>query len=330
MNVFWGAGMCGKLNLKCQHIYGGKSIAYIGQRVVKKTWGTVHLTGYRHNKQFWDVTTNEECYHKRKDEDNIRVVSKESRKFNYILGNITRSFNLRVREIFPLTYITPVIHKESRISPNQIRLSKTQLEKYMQLKYVHSMAYYDCINQHFGNDKTNLLEKIKPKDYPDSNTIIPYNLTCLDKNSSEEIDDWYKDQRNIVPYKSDMLEFVTKILDGLADFRRDNKYGHDVIKAYYDDREFIYKYIDEMIDQQNKFTRRLVKRGIDFEYFDLDKGSYKKTFGLEKNLHRNLDNPVIFQLRNAKDKKQARERYFRLRDLAEKYINKRNIKDNRL
>ncbi len=330
MNVYWGAGMCGKLNLKFQHIYGGKSFAYIGQRVVKKTYGKCHLLGYKKHKQFWDVSMTEECHHKRKDEDTIRIISKETRKLSYLLENINRSFNLRIKEIFPLTYITPVIHKESRFTPNQCKLNTKQIKKYIQLKYANTMAYYDCINQHFGSDKTNILDEIKPKNYPDCNTILPIYLTCLDKKSNKKIDEWYKDQRNIVPYKSDMLEFVVKILDTLAEFRKENKYGNDVIKAYYDDRKFVYKYIDEMIDQQNKFTRKLVENNIDFEYFDLDKGSYKKTFGLERDLHRNFDNPVIFQLKNAQDKKKARERYFRLRDIAESYINKRNIKDNRL
>jgi|TARA_B100000508_G_scaffold126465_1_gene111024 hypothetical protein len=331
MNVYWGGGMSGKTLLEFQHVYGNRSIAFCGQYVYRKKYGTCHLTGYKKHKKFWDVTMISEVHHKRIDEDNVRVSTRKLRKLQHILGGCDRGYNLRMVQIFPMHYIVPDINKPSPTPPSELTMGRKELKKYSNLKYADSIAYFSAINSQTNNNRTGVLEKMRPEYYPEVDTLIPMFLNCNPRGNDLPIDEWYKDKRNILPYKSDLREMVVKLLDGFADFRRDTKWKEDVIQAIKDDKKYVYQYLDdEVIHHHHKIARRLMKYGIDFEYFDLDKGSYKDTFGLDRSLDRNIDNPVLFQLKGADDKKKARTRYFQLVDLAEQYLQSRNIKDNRL
>ena len=131
--------------------------------------------------------------------------------------------------------------------------------------------------------------------------------------------------------KSDLQEYAVKFLDGFGDFRRGTKWGVDVIQALKEDPKFVYDYLDYNIFTVPRIhAERFKQYNINFEYFDLDKGDYKKTFDLSRTLSRNLDNPVIHQLRNTKKKKEVLEKYFILYDIAEKYLKTRGRKDNRV
>lgn len=333
MNVYWGYGASGKSNLEYQHLYGGKSFSWIGKFCAKTKSGTVHITGLQNNKKWWDYDVTNTIWHKRKDEDKVRTVSNTQRKLDYIKGCPNRSFKMRYVQIFPINYIDPDLDAKPKKNDwqNTLHLNTKGLKKYSQLKYVNTQAYFSAINNQSGKCPTGILEPMIPKYYPtDAHTICPVELISRLGNN-EPLDEWFQDQRIILPFKSNLYEYAITFLDSLGDFRRGNKWGHDVIQAIKDDPKFIYDYLDNSIFTVPKIhAERFKKNNINFEYFDLDKGDYKKTFDLSRSLSRNFDNQVIGQLRNTKKKKEARERYFRLYDVADKYLKSRGRKDNRV
>ena len=332
MNVYWGYGATGKTNLEYQHIYGGKSFSWIGKFCARTRSGTVHLTGLQNNKKWWDLEVTNTIWHKRKDEDKVRTVSNTQRKLSYILGCPSRSYKMRYVQMFPMNYIDPDLDaKPRREGRNTLRLNTKGLKKYSQLKYADTQAYFSAINNQTGKCPTGILEPMTPKYYPtDAHTICPIDLANK-WGDNEPLDEWFQDQRIILPFKSDLYEYAITFLDGLGDYRRGNKWGHDVMQALKDDEKFVFDYLDH-----NIFTilrvhaERFKQYNIEFEYFDLDKGDYKKTFDLSRSLGRNFDNAVTHQLINTKKKKEARERYFRLYDVADKYLKSRGRKDNRV
>jgi len=337
MNVYWGYGATGKTCLEYQHLYGGKSFAWISEFCAKTRFGTVHLTGFKNNKKWWDLEVTNNIWHKRIDEDKVRVVSNTQRKLCYILGGMNRSVNMRYMQIFPMNYLDPDLEaKPKKRGQNTLSLGTKGLKKYSQLKYKNTQAYFSAINNQSGKCKTGILEPMSPKYYPkDAHTICPYVLSnrCGDtyRSINRPLDEWFQDQRNIVPFKSDLQEYAVKFLDGFGDFRRGTKWGVDVIQALKDDPKFVYDYLDYNIFTVPRIhAERFKQYNINFEYFDLDKGDYKKTFDLSRTLSRNLDNPVIHQLRNTKKKKEVLEKYFILYDIAEKYLKTRGRKDNRV
>tara|TARA_B000000557_G_scaffold264332_1_gene269368 strand:+ start:114 stop:1109 length:996 start_codon:yes stop_codon:yes gene_type:complete len=331
MNVYWGGGMSGKSLLEFQHIYGNKTVAYALDYIVRVKYGTCHFTGYKKHKKWWDVTQTYELHHKRIDEDAVRVSIKKHRKLQHILGGVDRGYNIKLVQTEPMHYIVPDINKPSPKPASELTMGRKETKRYSKLKYKDSLVYFTSINSQGYNNRSGMLESMKPEMYPEVDTLIPFFLVCNSKGRELPIDEWYKDKRNIVPYKSNLLEMAVKCLDGINDFRRGNKWGIDAVQAIKDDKKYVYQYLDdEIIHHHHKIAKRLMKYGIDFEYFDLDKGSYKDTFGLDRTLDRNIDNPVLFQLKGADDKKKARSRYFQLVDLAQEYLQSRNIKDNRL
>ncbi len=332
MNVYWGYAATGKTCLEYQHLYGGKSFSWIGKFCARTRSGTVHLTGLQNNKKWWDLDVTNTIWHKRKDEDKVRTVSNSQRKLCYILGGIGRSFNMRYMQVFPMNYIDPDLDAEpKKREQNTLRLNTKGLKKYSHLKYVNSQAYFSAMNNQTGKCPTGILEPMIPKYYPtDAHTICPFELIGR-LGDNEPLDEWFQDQRIILPFKSDLYEYAITFLDSLGDFRIGNKWGIDVIQAFKDDQKYIYDYLDYSIFTVPKIhAERFKKYNINFEYFDLDKGDYKKTFDLSRSLSRNLDNQVIHQLRNTKKKKESRERYFRLYDIADKYLKSRGRKDNRV
>ena len=332
MNVYWGYAATGKTCLEYQHLYGGKSFSWIGEFCARTRFGTVHLTGFKKHKKWWDLEVTNNIWHKRKDEDKVRVVSNTQRKLCYILGGMNRSVNMRYMQIFPMNYLDPDLEaKPKKRGQNTLHLGTKGLKKYSQLKYADSQAYFSAINNQTAKCPTGILEPMIPKYYPtDAHTICPFELISR-LGDNEPLDEWFQDQRIILPFKSNLYEYAITFLDSLGDFRRGNKWGHDVIQAIKDDPKFIYDYLDNSIFTVPKIhAERFKKNNINFEYFDLDKGDYKKTFDLSRSLSRNLDNQVIHQLRNTKKKKESRERYFRLYDIADKYLKSRGRKDNRV
>ena len=331
MNVYWGGGMSGKSLLEFQHVYGNKTIAYALEYIVRVKYGTVHNTGYKKHKKWWDVSLTYEIHHKRVDEDVVRISTKSHRKLQHILGGVDRGYNFKFVQSEPMHFIVPDINKPRSKPVSELTLGKKEIKKYSNLKYKDSLVYLMSINNQGFNNRSGMLEIMKPETYPEVDTLIPFFLVCNKKGRELPIDDWYKDKRNIVPYKSNLLEMAVKCLDSINEFRSGNKWGIDAVQAIKDDKKYVYQYLDdEIIHHHHRIAKRLIKNGIEFEYFNLDKGNYKDTWGLDRALDRNIDNPVLYQLKGADNKKKARSRYFQLVDLAQEYLQSRNIEDNRL
>ena len=350
MNVYWGYASSGKTLLQFNHLYGNKSVAYIDfwykyngnltewknipRYVIKKKVGNCHLTGFKDNNLFWDITITNELHHKRIEEEDVRICTDKTRCLEYNFGCVCTNNNFEYVQTKPHYYIVPDLTKTLSTAPPTVRLGKKEIIKYSNLKYQNSSVYYKAINRQQRKNTSGKLKVMALEDYPKLDTIIMHingEYGKCDEQKSESINEWYKDKRNIVPYHSNLLHSAVKRLDEFCDFRRDTKWNEDVIQAYNDDKKMIYDYLDEeLILRPQTVIKKLMKDGIDFEYFDLDKGSYKDTFGLSRDLSRNLDNPLTFQLKNAKDKKKARSRYFQLYDIADKYVKSKGINDIRM
>ena len=91
------------------------------------------------------------------------------------------------------------------------------------------------------------------------------------------------------------------------------------------------KYLDESIFTEfESAPKKLKQYGIKFEYFDMDKDSYKKTFEIDKDpLFRLGGYNLMDQLKNFPTK-QTRDRYHRLTDIAKEYVAQCGREDNRI
>lgn len=342
MNVFWAGSMTGKQSLGYQHLYGNKSIAFCHTYVIRKKYATVHLTGYKGFKKFWDATVTNELYHKRIDEDKVRIASMTERKLQNVSGGHILRPNIYYSHKPKCTnfYIEPLLHKYGEYKPTEVKMDKKDYIKYSRLKYSDTMAYYKAINASKTNNIANVLEEIKPENYPDVHTIVP-NFRLVKNNEVvgevyEPISNWFEDKKNIVPYKSNVHDLVVKLLDGFADYRSGYVVQNlpdkpcNIVEIYKNEKEMVYFYLDEeVINKPKKLVNRFKHNNIKFEHFDLDKGSYKDTFGLDRDFDRNYDNSSLYQLKITDNKKDARKRYFELLDLADEYIRSRKVQDTR-
>ena len=105
------------------------------------------------------------------------------------------------------------------------------------------------------------------------------------------------------------------------------------LQWYRTDKQQLWKYLEKMVfTNYHDIPRMLSHSGVKFEYFDMDKDSYKETFMVEREFcgFRNMSYHYINQLKQSKNKKAARKRYSEVKEIATEFIQYMgNPKDNR-
>ena len=200
---------------------------------------------------------------------------------------------------------------------------------------LHWKALEHIINKGKWRD-TDELPSIKVEDIPDCHLVLPYKRQANLAYEGVHLDDSWNKFRNIVPYKSNLLDMTVA---GLYNWRESYKFGinfrkEGTILTYYKKyKKKLWKHLYESVFQfTTDVPKKLNKSGIAFEYFDLDKGDYKKTFGVEKEFggFRNISHHHIHMIKIAIDKKRARKDYLMYTDIAKEFLEYMgNPKDNR-
>ena len=180
------------------------------------------------------------------------------------------------------------------------------------------------------NKPTDLIE-FPFEDIPECHTIFPYVRHAGYSFRNVKISDWFRSQTNVVPYKTDLVESAINHLDNWGEYRND-KYWWEV------DKKTLWRYLDDLVFISSyDVEERLREAGIEYEYFNLDKDDWAKTFQLEKRLPRTIYHHVYFQMNYLKDRekkpyplKKAYENHRRMTEIAKEYVASRGKKDNRL
>ena len=188
-------------------------------------------------------------------------------------------------------------------------------------------------DRYFYRDRYNIKNKSKHlvelpvTDIPECHTIFPYHRRAAYSFDGVEISDWFRSHTNIVPYKSDLVESAINQLDNWGEFYPDSDPWWKVSKKK------VWHHLDlTVFDMWYKVEERLREASIDYEYFDLDKDDWAKTFQVQKSLPRQIMHHVYCQMNRLpkEKKKKAYEDHRRMTEVAKEYIISRGKKDNRL
>lgn len=208
---------------------------------------------------------------------------------------------------------------------NSSTMSKEYAERYKNdPKLKNTMVHFQAVK---NSKKT---KNITVDDVPDCHLLIPYNphIGKGDRTTAFYSQNWNR-FRNIVPYKSNLIDAARNMLDI---YNRNNtwkeKWDNSVFNT---DRKKLWTYLDNQIFTTfEAVPKELKKHGIEFEYFDMDKDSFKKTFEIDKDpLFRLLTYSTMDALKNFPTK-EVRNRYHRLTDIAKEYVAQCGREDNRI
>tara|TARA_B100001175_G_C19505796_1_gene640786 strand:- start:2474 stop:3271 length:798 start_codon:yes stop_codon:yes gene_type:complete len=134
---------------------------------------------------------------------------------------------------------------------------------------------------------------------------------------------WFRTCNNIVPYKKDILDSAICKLDKFNEFVS-TPYKHDVVKAYKENKNFIWIFLDNMIYNSTNYIEGLLKQyNIPYTYFSLDDDDYNSKFGWDVEIkNKELTHPKIDW--------HDEEKYTLIKDIAEEYIKYNTKGDTRL
>jgi hypothetical protein len=129
----------------------------------------------------------------------------------------------------------------------------------------------------------------------------------------------YRKRKNIIPYKEDLVDcFASKLK------RYSNKHAlrrHNTEEAtilFKIDKQILWNYLDVIVSQVRRTENYFFKNDIEPVYFNMDRDSYKDTFGFEiDNLSRTETHPGDYPEREEYEK------------IAKQYISMRHMKDMR-
>lgn len=219
------------------------------------------------------------------------------------------------------------------------------LLKYLDSKYDGTMLQWKAVSHitepYRGNGSklmygakwyTTELPFIKIKDIPDCHLVIPHsyhgNGSFHEFNMSAE---WNK-FKNIVPYKSNLVDSA---VSAMYLWRETHGYeeSNPCINWYQTNKQDLWNHLYKMVfEYYYTVPKRLKDHGIQFEYFDLDKGSYRETFEVPKEFggFRLMTYYYLNEMKQAENKTEARRDYGIYREIAKEFLEYMgNPKDNR-
>ena len=353
---YWGGFAGGKKHIQFLCTLNNQKYSVVYDNMIKVYDNTCHWNGYLNRRdhinrtnQCWDVTKRSTILYHYKDE--LCSVSKERRDLNYIFvpfaityDVINDSGKLKLINVEypvgavvnPSTGVYRAIKRKNlnnkkkgaNVDYTPIQMDKRDAKRFIKdPKYKDLLLRYEAVNQLKNNNK-----KMTIDDIPDCFLIIPYRHNVNKNYGGTNFDQDWNRYRNIVPYKSDLVDSARNYLDLFGpEHSIENAKESRVFETYRTDKESLWRYLDRYIfDNYRNIAQRLQKAGVRFEYFNLDKGNYKKTFGFTKELPRQLTCNIPHQLKNPENKQPSRKNFQRLTEIAKEYVALRGREDNRI
>ena len=129
----------------------------------------------------------------------------------------------------------------------------------------------------------------------------------------------YKKRKNIIPYKEDLVDCFASKLKRYSNKHALRRFGTERTTILYKiNKQIIWNYLDVIVSQVRRIENYFFVNGLDPVYFNMDRDSYKETFGFEiDNLSRTETHPGDYP---------EREEY---ETIAKEYISMRHMKDMR-
>ena len=138
-----------------------------------------------------------------------------------------------------------------------------------------------------------------------------------------------KTYKNIVPYKDNLIDSMISKLNLFDPPKQSKKYTNrtgrpiffkTILDAYNRDKEIVWSHLDEFTQRQRDIEQLLLDLNIPFEYFNLDKDSYKDMFDLDEGVQRDRTHPKF----------EHNDNWNIIKNMAEEYIDIRKLQDVRL
>tara|TARA_Y100001937_G_scaffold62585_1_gene85868 strand:+ start:78 stop:1121 length:1044 start_codon:yes stop_codon:yes gene_type:complete len=343
---YWGGYSGGKKNVKWLMYYNNKKTCHVHQNKIDITHHKVYWDGYISKKQYrcWDIELNKEILYY--NGDNLESVSMTRRQLNYIFypnaPELYVSCDLK-KDSSGNYYLTDVrknshnLIDTSWVHPLQIHnyeRKKLQIDKDLAKKYINdpnlkgTFLQWEAVRQHTPKGKN-----IEINDIPECHVILPFYRKANLSFSGIDVSKEWNRYRNIVPYKSNLVDSALNAIDMYAD-DKNGVTENLCLQWYQTDKQKLWNYLEKMVFTNYQDVPRLLKdNGVKFEYFDMDKDSYKKTFMVEREFSgfRNMTYHYINQIKQSRNKKAARKRYSEVKEIATEFIQYMgNPKDNRL
>ena len=350
--VYWGAFASHKKHLLKCCVLNNKHYVEANDYQIRLFHHTYHWHGYvnrqdevNRTKLCWDVTERSTTYYHDQN-DVLQHTFKENRKLDYVSHLFDINYNFEYDENYApvVSYRYPPggitggadtkIHRPLRPTHNAdqdicyVDISKEYASKFKE-NPPSDMVHYETVSKYPPKKG----KKMTIDDIPDCHLIIP-NIKQAKRFSGYKLsEDWFFQQdwnryRNIVPIRTDLLDFARNSLFnfGMSSPHEENS----VFSAYKENKKKVFGYIDHLLEQSQDMMKALRKYNISHEYFDMDKGSWKKTFELEKEFTRTAFLPVTYELKNCVNKKAARANFHKLTEIAKEWLHTRNYPKNNI
>ena len=341
MLVYWGGNFAAKKYIKKLLQYNNKPYCMMFDYVITHETGQCHWLGRharkkRHGRLIWDRTLEIDILHRYKGTKELHRARRVTRDVEYV--GITRDGEVDIKysedKGFHLKVLTKIPHhaiggntlwKPLQYRGKELEYDSKDREKFLDLKYKDTLMYFNILKDQRNKDGN--LDKVTLDDVPECPLLFPHQRQSNFSFDGVEISEKYKEHVNIVPYKSDLVENARNLLDLIGE----DHTTLDVFALYKNDKKKIWGHLDKNIFEANyKIAEKLHQANIKFEYFDLDKGDFTKTFHVDKMLSRLVTHPSVEQMRTLKDKKTARANYKTLTNIAREYVASKGQRDNRL
>ena len=351
--VYWGGNASAKKHLLRNLSLNNKKYVQADDYKIKLHDHTCHWNGYvrKHDELYrtnecWDITERSSTfYHDKKG----KLVStyKEHRKLEYVFPVFDVYYNIEYDENYVPTIsyryppggvtggaatkiyrpLRPTNNADGEISEVLI---DSKYAKRFKKNPPSSMLHYEAVSQYPPKKGE---KKMTIDDIPDCHLIIPNSKQAKAYSGYKLSEDWFFQQdwnryRNIVPIRTDLLDFARINCGsfGISSPHEENT----VLQIYKEEKERIFGHFDHLIAQSQTMMRKLKKEGISYEFFDIDKGSYKKTFELNKEFGRTSFVPIYHELRNCDNKRAARANFQKITEIAKEWLHLRNYPKNNI
>lgn len=161
---------------------------------------------------------------------------------------------------------------------------------------------------------------------PHSQSLYSMREFCPDHSANYA--DQFKNITNIIPYKSNLIDYFTTTLNVLyfSDPKEDtgsyySERSSGLENAWNNNREKVFAALDNEVGVARCVEIILKNKGISYEYFCLDEDDYRTTFNLDKTITENFTNLNF-------NKEEPRYKFLEM--VCKEYISTRGITDLRL
>ena len=131
---------------------------------------------------------------------------------------------------------------------------------------------------------------------------------------------------NIVPYHTDLEHYYLSKLDNFLENSENFQSDNDLMVVWNDDKERVFKYLDQWEKRFYNIVNRLKKYKISYQYFNLGTDSYVDTYGWKNDLYREYSYIERFVTKTDI----GRKNYEKCKDIIKEYIQSRNQKEFKL